>query len=80
MLQERHQYLKAVLIDEIIMTDNGTVDCLNQSFRAINRRNDFDFGAAFALTVGDFFQLPLGNQQYIQKYDTDTCLLHFCDA
>ena len=40
-LRKRYQYLKAVLIDEVSMTDNGTFDCLNRWLRAISKRNDF---------------------------------------
>ena len=43
-LQKRYQYLKAVLIDEVSMTDDVTFDYLNRLLRAIKRRNDFDFG------------------------------------
>ena len=54
------------------MTDNYTFDSLNRWLRAIKRRDDIDFGAVFILTVGDFFQLPSGNQQYIFRNITPT--------
>ena len=61
-LQKRYEFLKSVLIDEISMTDNCTFDSLNRWLRTIKRRDDIDFGAVSILTVGDFFQLPPGNQ------------------
>ena len=54
------------------MTDNCTFDSLNRWLRAIKRRDDIDFGAVSILTVGDFFQLPPGNQQYIFRNMTPT--------
>ena len=54
------------------MTDDGTFDHLNRWLRAIKRRNDFDFRAVSVLAIGDFFQLPQGNQQYIFRNRTPT--------
>ena len=71
-LQKRYEFLKSVLIDEISMTDNCTFDSLNRWLRTIKRRDDIDFGAVSILTVGDFFQLPPGNQQYIFRNMTPT--------
>jgi ATP-dependent DNA helicase PIF1 len=64
-LQERYKYLKVLLIDEISMTEKGTFSDLNVWLRLIMRRDDLDFGGVSLLVVGDFFQLPPGNNQYI---------------
>ena len=71
-LRKRYKNLKTVLIDEISMTDKFTFDCLNRWLRIINKRDDFDFGSVSILVIGDFFQLPPGNQQYIFKNLTPT--------
>ena len=40
-LRKRYQYLKAVLIDEVSIIDNGAFDCLSRWLRAINRKVTF---------------------------------------
>ena len=72
MLRKRYEYLASVVIDEISMTDGLTFDNLNIWLRAITKRDDVDFGAVSILAVGDFFQLPPGNQQYIFRNMTPT--------
>ena len=47
------------------MTEKETFNDLNIWLRAIMRREDIDFGGVSLLVVGDFFQLPPGNNQYI---------------
>ena len=65
--QERYRYLKVLIIDEISMTDKDTFNDLNIWLRRIMKRDDVDFGGISILVVGDFFQLPPGNQRYIIK-------------
>ena len=74
-LQNCYEYLKVLLIDEISMTDKTTFDHLNVWLRK-TKKVDFDFGAVSMLLVGDFFQLPPTNQNYIFKNLTLTDAWH----
>ena len=65
MLQEQYRYLKVLLIDEISMTEKETFNDLNVWLRLIMKRDDLDFGGVSLLLVGDFYQLPPGNNHYI---------------
>ena len=64
-LQETYEYLKTLVIDEISMVDKETFDNLNVWLRKAMKRDDYDFGAISMLLVGDFFQLPPSNKNYI---------------
>jgi ATP-dependent DNA helicase PIF1 len=78
-LRDTYKYLKTVLIDEISMIDKDTFDNLNVWLRMIKRRDDFDFGGVSMLLIGDFFQLPPTNQNYIFRNMTLTDSWHnFC--
>ena len=69
-LQETYEYLKTLVIDEISMVDKETFDSLNVWLRKTMKRDDHDFGGISMLLVGDFFQLPPTNKNYIFKHLT----------
>ena len=64
MLRNKYQYIKVLIIDEISMIGRETFGYLDLALKAI-MQNSSPFGGVSLLTVGDFLQLPTGNQKVV---------------
>ena len=61
MLRNKYQHLKVLIIDEISVIGRETFGHLDLVLKAI-MQNLSPFGGVSLLVVGDFLQLPPGNQ------------------